>query len=136
MTHSQGFQTFETSRAAGVESEQSPRLVRLVLIAAALCEGCGYFTRPGDLSAAARDGDLDAIDRLVDAGADLNAQDGAEQWPPVLHAVQAGQAAALERLVGHGAFIHGETGRQAMAIARRCGHREILRLLLARGVLG
>lgn len=68
------------------------------LIAASGCEG----SRP-PLTRAARGGDLDTIKRLLDGGADVNAPDSEEGWPPLFHAVDKRQAAAVVLLLERGA---------------------------------
>ena len=68
------------------------------LLAAGGCEG----PRP-PLTTAARAGDLEAIKRLLDAGADVNAPDSEEGWPPLFHAVHMRQAAAIVLLLERGA---------------------------------
>ena len=119
---------------APVEVPVTPRLCRLVVIAAALCSGCGYWHEPNGLASAARSGDLGEIDRLVAAGADVNEGSGVNGWPPVLHAIHKHQLASLERLFEHGAFIHGETGRVALEMAERDDVQDILHFLRDHGV--
>src|SRR5450432_3916511 len=55
------------------------------------------------LTRAARDGDLETIKRLLDGGADVNAPDSEEGWPPLFHAVDKRQAAAVVLLLERGA---------------------------------
>jgi ankyrin repeat protein len=110
------------------------RLHRLAVVAAALCSGCDYWERPTALASAAMAGDLEEIDRLVARGDDLNEPSGRDGWPPVLYAVRNGRLPALERLFAHGAFIHGDTGRLALTLARANGDAAILAFLRASGV--
>jgi ankyrin repeat protein len=86
------------------------------------------------LAAAARTGDLAAIDRLAAAGVDLNAPSGSNHWPPVMHAIHKGQRPALARLLERGASLVGTTGPKALFMASGYGDAETVSLLLSRGV--
>jgi ankyrin repeat protein len=108
----------------------------------ALSVGCGFLNPPNHLASAARTGDLETIDRLVAAGADVNAPSGVNGWPPILHALHKGQHASVERLLASGASLQGQAGRDvvlwvsgyAAAEWRGCNaHAQLLRLILARG---
>jgi ankyrin repeat protein len=61
-------------------------------------------------------GDLETIDRLVAAGADLNAPSGVNGWPPILHALHKGQHASVERLLEKGASVQGQAGRDVVLL--------------------
>jgi ankyrin repeat protein len=87
-----------------------------------------------ELAKAARRGDLVAIGRLIDSGADLNAGSGVNDWPPVMHAIHKRQLAALRLLIDRGASIDGDTGRRCLEMARRDGPPEIARFLEERGI--
>src|SRR5689334_9352436 len=61
---------------------------------------------PGELTAlawAARTGATDAINVLIDAGADVNRRDDRNGWTPLLHAVHKQQAGAVRALLERGA---------------------------------
>jgi ankyrin repeat protein len=49
----------------------TPRLL-ITVLGASLAVGCGWLNPPNELASAARTGDLETIDRLVAAGADVN----------------------------------------------------------------
>jgi ankyrin repeat protein len=117
-----------------------PRLL-VTVFGAALAVGCGWLSPPNELASAARTGDLETIDRLVAAGADVNAPSGVNGWPPILHALHKGQHASVERLLEKGASVQGQAGRDvvrwvsgyAAAEWRGCeAHTLLLRLVLAR----
>ncbi len=86
------------------------------------------------LAAAARSGDLKEIDRLAASGANLDEGSGVNGWPPVLHAVHKGQAAALAHLIELGASIQGSTGQRAMVMARQSGSQAMIDVLRVHGV--
>ena len=85
------------------------------------------------LASAARAGDVQEIDRLLVAGADVNAGSGVNDWPPLMHAVHKGQAAAAARLIDAGASVSGDVGRRALAMARDDSDARMITLLLQRG---
>jgi hypothetical protein len=71
----------------------------VVLVVAFLSAGC-YLAYPiTPLAAAARAGDINEIDRLAAAGANLDEGSGVNRWPPVVHAIHKGQTGALAHLV-------------------------------------
>jgi len=82
------------------------------------------------LAAAARTGNLDTIDRLLAAGADINAGSGVNEWPPVIHAIHKGQLAALERLLARGATIDPALRARALNVARGSGDLLAVRAIL------
>jgi len=112
--------------------------VMALLAIAAIITGCPrmmaarYPLTP--LAAAARTGDVQAIDRLIAAGADINAGSGVNNWPPLMHAIHKGQPGAIARLIGAGASVEGRLGRQALLMASGYGDATTVSLLLARGV--
>lgn len=95
---------------------------------------CSHGQPIGALATAARQGDLDAIDRLIAAGADVNAPSGVNEWPPLIHAIHKGQRQAVARLLDRGASVAGRVGRQALFMAAGYGDAETVTLLLSRGV--
>jgi ankyrin repeat protein len=109
-----------------------------LLAVAAIITGCPrmmaarYPLTP--LAAAARTGDVQAIDRLIAAGADINAGSGVNNWPPLMHAIHKGQPGAIARLIEAGASVDGRLGRQALLMASGYGDATAVSLLLARGV--
>jgi hypothetical protein len=114
---------------AGGSIEETDLTARLVtLIVAATVTGGHQLTGSmhplTPLAAAARAGDLQEIDRLVAAGADVNAGSGVNSWPPLLHAIHKDQTAAVARLLAHGASIDGQSGVDAVRRAEREGRPE------------
>ena len=109
----------------------------LVVFSGLLAIGCkdvmahAYPLTP--LASAARIGDIAAIERLVAAGEDINKGSGVNDWPPILHAVHKGQAAAVARLIEQGAVIDGSVGQQAIRMARDSGDAATEALLVAHG---
>jgi len=86
------------------------------------------------LASAARTGDIQAIDRLIAEGADINAGSGVNHWPPLMHAIHKTQPAAIARLIEAGASVDGRIGRQALLMASGYGDAHTVSLLLDRGV--
>ncbi len=86
------------------------------------------------LAKAARTGDIGEIDRLIAAGADVNAGSGVNAWPPLMHAVHKGQVRAVARLLERGASVDGDVGREALVMASGYGDAKSVALLLLRGV--
>jgi len=82
------------------------------------------------LAAAARQGDIQAIHALVNAGADPNAPSGVNHWTPLQHAIHKNQRASVHALLDAGADVN----RSApLAMAAGYGQADIVAGLLARG---
>ena len=123
----------DTDGAGGAieETDLTAQLVTLI-VAATVTGGRQLIgsTHPlTPLAAAARAGDLEEIDRLVAAGADVNAGSGISNWPPLLHAIHRDQIAAVARLLARGASVEGQSGVDAVRMAEREGHPELVPLL-------
>lgn len=106
------------------------------LIAIALC--FGLITTPawaGALHEAVRDGDTAAAERLIAAGADIEARDEAALTPLVASAL-AGHKEAVVLLIAKGADPHGRDGNgfTALHAAAHAGHLDIVVLLIDLGV--
>ena len=100
----------------------------MTLIAAA-CDG----PRP-PLTVAARTGDLAAIKAILDGGADVNAPDSEEGWPPLFHAVHMRQAAAILLLLERGADPNQRRDRLVpLEVAAAQRDPAIVEILLAHG---
>lgn len=86
------------------------------------------------LHRAAGEGDVQAIERLVGAGADLEAKD-ARSMSPLHWAAAQGQAQALVALLSAGANVKArdEDGRSALHYAAMMGHGEATAVLLGAG---
>ena len=101
-----------------------------ILVALVLVGACGHVP-VSPLAAAARAGDLAAIDRLLMAGADINAGSGVNNWPSVIHAVHKGQVKALEHLLDRGAVADQPVRDRALDVARGSGDEVEVRAILA-----
>ncbi len=88
----------------------------------------------GDLSHAAAQGDLELVQRLLEAGADVN---GTDAWghTPLLSACWAGHKEIVQVLLERGADPTATTPRgwTGIRFANRVGHPEIVDLLKAAG---
>jgi hypothetical protein len=110
-------------------------LLRTIAVLAALTlVACGGEVPFTPLATAARTGDLAAIDRLIDAGTDVNQPSGSHRWPPIIHAIHTGQRQALARLLQRGASVEGQAGQSALLMASGYGDAEAVAMLFARGV--
>ncbi|MBL8374126.1 ankyrin repeat domain-containing protein [Accumulibacter sp.] len=80
------------------------------------------------LSLAAYQGKLPFVQRLVQAGADVNLYG----WPPLIYAAFNGHAAVVDYLLKKGAEINATTanGSTALLFAARFGHIEVVEVLL------
>ncbi|XP_072405966.1 G patch domain and ankyrin repeat-containing protein 1-like [Chiloscyllium punctatum] len=80
----------------------------------------------------AQDGDLQTLRRLLEAaGCDINFRDS-YYWTATMCAAYSGQAEVLKYLLNHGAAWIGvcdSTGQDALDLARRAGHAEIITTL-------
>jgi ankyrin repeat domain-containing protein 17 len=79
-------------------------------------------------------GDVEAMRRLLDGGADIN-MDVGPGLPPLIIAVQQGHEALLQFLLERGANVNATAknlGTTALMYAVECGHTELLPHLLAR----
>lgn len=80
------------------------------------------------LSLAAYGGKLYFVQRLVEAGADVNLYG----WPPLIYAAFNGHTAVADYLLKKGAEVNARTenGSTALLFAARFGHLEVVELLL------
>ena len=80
------------------------------------------------LSIAAYTGKLNYVQRLVEAGAEVNSYG----WPPLSYAAFNGHLEIVDYLLKHGAEINAKTenGSTALFFAARYGHMEVVKLLL------
>lgn len=87
-----------------------------------------------DLHSIVRSGDIEALRRAVDGGADINARD---PWgrTALIVALQQGRAATVESLISQGADISltDAWGRTPLLVATQLKNTAAVRLLLARG---
>ena len=104
---------------------------RRVLIAATLGLASSMPARASELIEAAARGDLAALRRLLDAGAELDARDASGRTA-VLAATQGGHVAAARWLIERGADVNAQDRIQdsAFLLAGARGHTEIVRAAL------
>lgn len=90
----------------------------------------GFYT---DLTAAARDGDTDAVQKLLQQGADVNEQteDG---WTALMRAADEGHTEIVQILLEAGARVDAKrkTGETALMAASR-GNAEVVQILIKAG---
>lgn len=91
-------------------------------------------TRPPHWMKFAEQGDVEALRRELDKGADVNARD---RWraTALMLAAREGHEACVELLIGRGASIDrvSESGSTALGLTAMSGHTAIARLLLSAG---
>ena len=104
----------------------------MALWLAVLAGGCGPgpANAASPLAAAARSGDLTGIDRLLDAGADINQGSGVNDWPPIIHAIHKHQLAALEHLLDRGAALDAGLRARALNVASGSGDETAVQPIL------
>lgn len=86
------------------------------------------------LNTAVRHGELGAIERLLDQGADVNREGGMRAMPPLMAAAESGQMESLRLLLKRGADVSGHNASaNALMFAAHRGDTAMVRLLLARG---
>src|SRR5437870_2758650 len=93
--------------------------------------------RPSDnpLTSAARSGDVRAIRTLVAQGADPNAPDGVNGWPPLEHAIHKAQMGTMVALIDAGADPNPANPRGMPPLMRAAGYgyTDMVNVLLMRG---
>lgn len=86
------------------------------------------------LMLAAAEGDVDALQKLLDASADINTVDSYGD-PALIYAAHSGKAETLQKLIDSGANVdaHGDHGRTACMYAARGAHVQCVKVLIAAG---
>jgi hypothetical protein len=84
---------------------------------------------------AARTGNLNRIEQLAAAGADLNVHAGVHRWTPLLHAIHKNQPGSVRLLLDHGARVNepGGGGLTPLIMAAGYGYAGIAAMLLEAG---
>lgn len=88
----------------------------------------------GTWERAARDGDLETVQRLIEAGVDVDARDRYGQTA-LMRAAHGGHRAVVERLVARGAELDvtAKFNLTALMLAVIAGHAAVVRVLAAAG---
>jgi uncharacterized protein len=97
---------------------------------------CALVACTPDLDRAAKTGDVDAVTRALEAGADLHAAD-AHGITPLMAAVRAGRANVAALLIERGAQVRARDRRgfTALHYASQNGMNDTVRLLVDRGAV-
>lgn len=84
---------------------------------------------------AAKSGDLESLNKLIGAGANIDARDEEQAWTPLMRSLEADHIEVARRLIELGGDVNAaaETGTTVLIVAAGKGHTEIVRLLLERG---
>ena len=110
------------------------RFLLLVAIGTSSIAAAGCDEPRPPLTRAAQSGDLETIKTLLDGGADVNAPDSEDGWPPLFHAISQRQAAAVVLLLERGASPNHRVDRLApLQVAAVSPDPAILQILLAHG---
>jgi len=115
-------------------SARPREISRLIILLFALamfgaCAGAG-----GPLASAARNGQVDEVRRLIEAGEDFDARGGGGNTP-LYYAAQKGNAEVVRLLVEAGADVDvdNDFGSTPLHVAARGGHVEVIQILAAAG---
>ena len=102
----------------------------LITIAALVLVGCGEAS----IHQAARDGNIEAIKRHLEAGTDVNAKNE-YGYTPISAVVGGGDKEIAELLIANGADVKAkaDNGLTPLHFAAAFGHKEIVELLIAEG---
>jgi hypothetical protein len=124
----QPLETTELTRA--VVAKDNGAVARLLSAGAAPDEG---KLRP--IVWAARLGNSDAIRLLAKAGADVNREDGGNDWTPIQHAAHKRQAGSIATLIELGADPNRRSGNAPSALMMAAGYGDLasVNVLLANG---
>lgn len=111
----------------------------LLLLAGAIgLSGCMFWGGVASMPpiiGAARDGNVQQIRRLIEAGADPNVPAGVNHWTPLMHAVHKNQPGSVQALLSLGARPddRGGSGTTALIMAAGYGYSNIVAMLLKAG---
>ena len=103
-------------------------LIMVVLIIAGSCA-----TKSQRLRRSAGDGDYAEVKRLIEEGADVNAQDKDLGWNALGEASREGHIEIVELLIEEGADVNVNAYGTALMFASQYGHIDIVRLLIEAG---
>jgi ankyrin repeat protein len=92
-------------------------------------------TEAEDIYAAARKGNLAAVESFLKEGVDINARDSSSKGTALIYAATEGREEIVSFLIGKEADLNcqNEFGHTALAMAACWGHQESVRLLLEAG---
>lgn len=104
-----------------------------ILLMLALLAGCAT-TGNTPLMSAASNGDINAVKRLLNEGADVNAKDS-DNWTALTKAARDGHTEIVKFLIEKGADVHAKAykGYSALMVAALDGNTEIVKLLIEKG---
>ena len=111
---------------------RSARLAAALALALQPYSGLAQYT---DLGRAVHDGDLDRVQRLIDAGADADAKQGPFDWTPLMSAIVEGDAEIAAALIKASKDLDARNidKETAVIVAVFSERTEILRLLIDAG---
>lgn len=97
---------------------------------------CAPETLAGPIHKAARSGDVDRIEQLLEQGAELEERDETQETP-LISAALAGQSSVVSILIAKGADVHARNDRGLTSLhgAAYGGHSEVVRLLIEHGAV-
>ncbi len=104
------------------------------VVAVSACQFVSDSSMP-PIVAAARSGNLEEMDNLLDQGADANVSAGVNHWTPLMHAIHKYQPGSVKLLLSRGALPDGRGGSKTtpLVMAAGYGYDDIVRLLLKAG---
>ena len=104
-----------------------------ILLMLALLAGCAT-TGNTPLMSAASNGDINAVKRLLNEGADVNAKNS-DNWTALTKAARDGNTEIVKLLIEKGADVHAKAykGYSALMVAALGGNTEIVKLLIEKG---
>ncbi|MBI5892070.1 MAG: ankyrin repeat domain-containing protein [Deltaproteobacteria bacterium] len=109
-------------------------LILSMFILLAGCATMATTTPTTPLTKAAESGDINAVKRLLNEGADVNAKDS-NNWTALTEAARDGNTEIVKLLIEKGADVHAKAykGYSALMVAALGGNTEIVKLLIEKG---
>lgn len=117
-----------------MENASSKITLLLLFAAASLFAGCATTTPPS-LMEAAEKGNIKEMERLIAAGADVNAKNDRAGWTPLSRAVYNGRVDVARLLIEKGADVNAKdsAGWTPLYGAVSYGKKEVVSLLITKG---